>query len=281
MPKKWILSLALALALMLPLAASAYTINDVTTNPPYTQAEGWRSGQVVGGNYNGTGIFQDFIGRPFATDSITFNFNPFSFTILTNNQPGGRVYANTNFGVADLAINYSSGNAGYDAYTLQHFPSAVSPFELGVDMQAYAAGTPGQAGNGVAWLANVRTWETSFSYTNPHPGLNYGGAYKSSTEPAAAKLQPVEVFMADADRYAQGTIAWVVNDPALDVNNNIPDYLITVTMPGIQGAPAEFLWGTARCANDIVHTPIPGTLLLLGSALIGLVGVGLRKKEST
>ena len=75
-------------------------------------------------------------------------------------------------------------------------------------------------------------------------------------------------------------MVWSVNDATFDVNNNIPDYLITVSF-AVPGAPSEFLWGTARCANDVVHSPapIPGTLLLLGSALISLAGAGLRKKK--
>ena len=200
MQKKWFMSLALALAVMLPMAASALTINDVATSPPYTQAEVWASGQ--GAAYNGSGTFQDYIGRAFATDSITINFNPFSFSILTNNQPGGRVVNGTNFGVADLAINFDSSTANYDAATLAHFPGAISRFELGVDMQAYAAGTPGVAGNGVAWLANNITWQTSYSFTNPLPGLSYGGSYKPSNAPAGAKQEPVEVFIdRQANRY--------------------------------------------------------------------------------
>ncbi|HAY22803.1 MAG TPA: hypothetical protein DCY27_11720, partial [Desulfobacterales bacterium] len=89
MRKKCLVFLSLALLVMMPAAASALTINDVASNPPYTDAEVWVSGQTVGGGYAGTGVFRDIIGKQFSTDSITINYNPFSITILTNNKPGG------------------------------------------------------------------------------------------------------------------------------------------------------------------------------------------------
>ncbi len=76
-----------------------------------------------------------------------------------------------------------------------------------------------------------------------------------------------------------GNMTWVNQDN--NVTNNIPDWHISIAFQG--AAPftkAEYLWGTGRCGNDIVHVaPIPGSLLLLGSALLGLVGVGWRKKS--
>jgi hypothetical protein len=183
-----------------------------------------------------------------------------------------------NWGIADLAINYSSGTASFDLYTQASFPGAVSRFELGINLQDYYLnGTPGQGGQGVAYLANVFTWESSFANSDPVPNVSYGGAYKSSSAPAGSQISPVEVRMLEYENYAQGQMVWVVNDPAVDPFNAIPDYKITVTFLNIPGDQAEFLWGTALCGNDIV-TPIPGTLLLLGSSLLGLVGVGLRKK---
>jgi hypothetical protein len=281
--KKWFFILSLVTVLMLPVVAAAtITVNDVTSNPPYTQAEVWRTGQVVNGSYAGTGIFQDYIGRQFATDSITFNFNPFSFTILTNNQPGGFVINGKNWGIADLAINFNSNTASYDGYTLIHFPGAVSLFELGVNMQAYGTGTPGRSGSGTAILEQVSVWSTSFAQSNPVAGINYGGAYKSSAAAAGTEVAPVEVKILEGSRITDGTIEWVVNDPTLNINNNDPNYKITVTFPNIVGAQAEFLWGTALCGNDIVHVsaaPIPGSLLLLGSGVMGLLGIGLRKRN--
>jgi len=281
MARKLLSIFGLALVLLLPVAASAYTINDVVSGPPYTDAELWSSGQAVGGGYAGSGTFQDAIGNQFATDSITITFNPFTIVILTNNQPGGWNLAGKNWGVADFALNATPATASYDAYTLGHFLGAVSPFELGIDMQAYAAGTPGQGGNGIATLANVYVWATSFSNANPIAGLTYGGAYKSNFAAPGLEVAPVEVRMLQYDpvqNVPPGIISWVVNDPALDINNALPDYQITITFPGLPGVPGGVLWGTALCGNDIV-VPVPGTLLLMGSGLLGLVGLRRFRKS--
>lgn len=257
------------------------------TVPGYTAVETWRSGQIPGNNYNGTSNFYDVIGNRFATDKMTITGSfavPFVVQIWTNNQPGGWNVSGNNFGVADIAIDTWLPNlANYDAYTLQHFPSAQSRFDYGINMQAYAAGTPRQAGGGVAnvSLGPVTVWETSFANVNPLGGLVYGGAYKGDVAPAGSEQAPVEVRMLDYNPLFWGNMNWVVNDPTFNVNNNVPDYLITLTFNAPPNGEFDYLWGTARCANDVVYSaaPIPGTLVLLGTALMSLVGVGLRKKK--
>ncbi len=121
MSKKWFLSLSLALAIMLPMAGSAFTVNDVVSISPYTQAEVWVSGQQVGNGYAGSGTFQDSVGYSFATDKMVINLNPFTIEIFTNNRPGGWVISGKNWGVADIAINADAAKASYNGYTQQHF----------------------------------------------------------------------------------------------------------------------------------------------------------------
>ena len=50
---------------------------------------------------------------------------------------------------------------------------------------------------------------------------------------------------------------WVVNDPTFNVNNNVPDYLITLTVNAAASGEFDYLWGTARCANDVVYSAAP------------------------
>jgi hypothetical protein len=253
-------------------------ILDLGTVPGYTPVEVWASGQTLGNGYQGSNTFVDVIGNPFSTDRMTISnasVSPFTIQIWTNNQPGGWVVDNQNLGVADIAINSTPVTASYDADTLIHFPGAVSDFNEGIDMQAYLSGTPGQAGAGVAYLGTVSEWGTSFSQVNPLSGFNYGGAYGSGTA-------PVETRMLNYNVHFTGTISWVVNDSSLDFNNNIPDYLITVSFPNLFATgDFEYLWGTTVFANDVIHAPKPvpepATWLFFSLGLIGLVGFGRKK----
>lgn len=263
------------------LSSGAYAdrlVMDLETVPGYTPVEKWTSGQTPGNGYQGSDTFVDVIGNRFATEKMTISYAsviPFTIQIWTNNQPGGWVINGQNFGVADIAINAQMAMAAYDDYTLQHFPGAESIFEYGLDMQAYLQGTPGQAGEGDAYLGTVSTWGTSFSQVNPLSGFVYGGSYGSGTA-------PVETRMLDYTRTFTGTISWIVNDLSLDFNNAIPDYLITISFPGVFAVGDwEYLWGTAICANDVVHTtapvPEPVTGLFIAFGLIGLAGYGRKK----
>ncbi|MDD3487386.1 MAG: hypothetical protein PHF35_03355 [Candidatus Moranbacteria bacterium] len=65
-----------------------------------------------------------------------------------------------------------------------------------------------------------------------------------------------------------------------------PDYQISIAAAFYEDDPTgslAFRWGTGTCANDVISgtvsaTPIPGSLLFLGTGLVGLVGVGIRHK---
>ncbi len=57
-----------------------------------------------------------------------------------------------------------------------------------------------------------------------------------------------------------------------------PDYMVHLNLGIFEDDPNgrfSFLWGTATCANDIVsgQVPIPPPVLLLGTGLLGLVGL--------
>ena len=101
-------------------------------------------------------------------------------------------------------------------------------------------------------------------------GLIYGGQYDQAN-PQSAPTQVTSAFTGTTD------VDWTLSGGGL--NNQVD---IDLSGLGLTG-PWNFFWGTATCSNDgfsgVVPAPIPGTLLLLGSALMSLVGVGLRKKK--
>ena len=113
---------------------------------------------------------------------MTISTNPYTIQIVTNNQPGGWVVGGVNWGVADIALNVTSGTANYDAYTTGQFaypsgPTITSPYELGINMQGYTGGP--ESGTATATLVNVLEWTTSFKNVNTS-GVSgtYGGGYK-------------------------------------------------------------------------------------------------------
>lgn len=71
----------------------------------------------------------------------------------------------------------------------------------------------------------------------------------------------------------------------------LPDFQYNITLGAYQDDPFgtwAFTWGTATCANDILTgqvggggnvVPIPGSLILLGSGLLGMVGLRVRKRN--
>jgi hypothetical protein len=80
--------------------------------------------------------------------------------------------------------------------------------------------------------------------------------------------------------FGGGSVTWTT------LSGN-PNYQVDVVTGVYQDDPDGkwcLLWGTSTCANDVVQgcvpAPIPGAVWLLGSGLLGLVGVGIRRKSS-
>jgi hypothetical protein len=251
-----------------------YDDPDLYPGQPYTQLQPWIGNGPI--PFNGGNVFQDDLGRRWQTSRIAVTTGPnLVIDIFTNNRPGGYV-ATINWGVSDIAINNGAGKANYDAATVAAFPGAQSLYELGINMQAYATAPIGN-GNGAAILQAVDTWSTSFSESSG-VGTHYGGAYKKNTQPFGTQISPVEARIVSGRDVAQGIMTWTQQDN--DINNNIPDWFIQISFVGnpLNADNFGLLWSTANCGNDVVNTPIPGSVLLMGTGILGLVGVGIRRK---
>ena len=192
----------------------------------------------------GSGVWQDVIGDANTFNTFGADLNSGTFTIYTNWNPNKNGSVNAAVKTADFFI-YKGSNTSPD-------------FAIQLDT---LSGTGNVYAN-----PSYKTSKDIFSPT----GLVYGGQY----DQASPQLTPTQVTSAAT---GSTSVVWTLGSGGL--NNKVD---IDLTGFGL-GGPWKFVWGTATCSNDgfsnVVPTPIPGTLVLLGSALMSLVGVGLRKKE--
>jgi hypothetical protein len=111
-------------------------------------------------------------------------------------------------------------------------------------------------------------------YTGADQGTVQPGGYTCGLNYNNANPLPIVIYKPD---YVNGgvPVTWTLLG-----NTANPDYKVEVILGNLVGDQFDFLWGSGTCGNGTMagHVPLPPTVLLLGSGLLGLVGLRYRRK---
>jgi hypothetical protein len=240
---KKVIFLAMCIVFMGAGAVMGETVLDTTTQTPYVgfSASGPASLSVIG-DANLFDIIQ-----------ADFNHTNGFLTITTNWNPGkdGSVISAVQTGY--LFIN----------------SDALPGFEYAINLEN------GNLYQVLADQSNIVTSKAIFGPLTASGGTAQGDTYGGEYD--AAGLVPVQVTGA-----AIGSVSvnWVIGAGGL--NNTVTADLFSLLGTG----PWSFVDASATCGNDVMEgdfltgVPLPPSAFLLGSGLLGLVGLGWRRRKS-
>jgi hypothetical protein len=233
--------------------------------------------------------------------------------ILTSLPQGGRQYGNAMVNAGDLFINVGGSlRDGYDGTGTGTTYASGEVFGLALsdhagdtnnDLARYGWARSGYADDGYAWDAVTagHLYRDAIFATGVYEGYGEtrGDGYDGGNDPfGGANNAPSQIAQFGADLGYQGAVSWhdlgytAVNDAgtitkyAYEVNA-----VVSLEALGITGGETFELWWSMECGNDItrltgtmpqrsaVSTPEPGTLLLLGFGLMGVISIS-RKRQS-
>jgi hypothetical protein len=236
-------TVALALVFVLGLLVSG-ALADTYDYPDNTKVQEWVSGSVYG-----SGAWKDVIAASGDVSFDTFgaDYSNGILTIYTNWDPGKDGDVSTLVKTADLFIGDCNGDIDY-AIRLDD--------NVGTGNKGYVFDDPG--------------YKTSDDIYKGTSGLIYGGRYDEGNP------KPVPVEATTGFNGTTTSVVWTLGTG--DLNNKV-----AIDLSGLNLDPKwSFIWGTANCANDGFSdcVPIPPSMLLMGSGLLGMGLLGWRRRSS-
>jgi len=200
----------------------------------------------------------DYIGDHFDTEGIDVNMGDSSITITMYTKFNGLyTYSGDNFYAADLGLDLNLDGTYEYGVKLTH----TGPEDTDYSAALYKGGT----------------WKSSYNILE---GKTINDLYYGEFYPEPSSNREAWVKMEGGTKKGDVTInissdsglyAWT-----LAIDKNLFD-------SGDLGNQMGIFWATGTCANDVVEgvVPIPTTILLLGSGLLGFGLLSRRKKGNT
>lgn len=249
--KMYILSASLVLLLSL-CASGAWGV--VVTFPDDTYINKW-----IGASPTSTWV--DVWGdRQFNTYYATYNTDPSShvLTFFTNwSANATSTVGGITFVAADLFLDFNHDGKWDAAIPLQ----GTTP--TGTFVQK------------VYYLSSPSDYQTSQQVVGNNTEVSYGGLYTTNAYSAGPPSYVVPVLHTGTASLDTAVVTWTNLGNNGDVPTD-PDFSVAINLSGVDNGfdpnspNIGFLWGTTTCGNDVI-IPLPPSLLLFGSGLLGLV----------
>lgn len=208
--------------------------------PDVTLVQQWDDGSPSPGN-----VWQDVVGlSEFQTYNATYDTTSHVLTIFTNwGETSSVTISGLTFRAADLFLSFH-GNGNWDA----------------------AIPLRGTNKGKVFYSPAIETSKDVVGTT----AAIYGGEYTTNINLPGPPSFDVPVLVTSAASSDTVSVIW----NSLSGN---PDFSVAIDLDGVNTGGLDinsffFLWGTSTCGNDVILGPLPPSLLLLGSGLLGLVG---------